>query len=461
MQYGELGFHRTAPATWRSPEGIVFYGTEPIMEQMDAEVYFQGVKTLNTPGVKSVQFSPDAHVGKGCSVGAIVVSDAKDGVILPSVVGVDIGCGVSVATTEIDADDLSHTHLLELLRSMQRRIGTGRGRGSNVDIDATMLENILQCGNAALNQDDDGRLEEFGGSEDAQRTISNKAFANGLHTIGSLGGGNHFQELDRVEVIDTETCAAWGLTNNAVVSMTHTGSRGLGNIVGTEAIMRLSRHFAAWKIPVQDHDLVYAPINTPEFGLYYRQMREAITFAVANRTYIRDFVGQAFEENGFPRPNLLYDILHNTARFERLGDGKTKVLVHRKGATRALPPGHYSNPTPYRETGHPVFIPGSMGTASYILVGQPGSEASFYSVCHGAGRQMGRNQARKNIPMDDFKDALESAGVVVNERNIGDLLDEAPQAYKDVDEVVRSVVDAGLCKVVARLWPLANMKGTD
>jgi tRNA-splicing ligase RtcB (3'-phosphate/5'-hydroxy nucleic acid ligase) len=462
-------FEQSRPATWRSPEGVVFYGTERIMDAMDAEVYFQGVRTLRTSGVKAVQFSPDAHVGNGCSVGAIVVSDAKDGVILPSVVGVDIGCGVRGWTTDVAAADLPRDRLRNLLRSMQKRIGTGRGRGSGVAIEGAQLERILLAGHHAhddlpFDPAEAPMLEEPGIPADnrwAAHAISDKAFANGLRTVGSMGGGNHFGEVQRAEVVDADRCARWGIGDQSVFVMFHSGSRGLGNIVGLEAVSRLVRHFATWKIPTQDRDLVYAPIGTDEFHQYHRQMREAINFAVANRTFMGAAVAEAFEENGLRRPRLLYDILHNTARFERLGGGKAQVLVHRKGATRALPPGHPGNPQPYRESGHPVFIPGSMGTASYILVGQPGSEASFYSVCHGAGRLMGRGQARRSIRLDDFTGALDEAGVLVNERAIGDLIDEAPQAYKDVDEVVKSVVDAGLCRVVARLWPLANMKGTD
>ncbi len=378
-------------------------------------------------------------------------------------------CGMQVVTSSISAGSIASRDLQELMADIGKHVAMGTGQGFGL-LSETELKRYLDGGIPAMIKDG------YASNADVERTeepclrptgaahVSRKAFERGLKTAGSLGGGNHFLEGQRVRVVDAELCERWGLWNGQFVFQIHCGSRGLGHQVGTEYLGIALEYMKQHNLPIAHRELVGLPLATPEGQTYLAAMYTAANFSTVNRQLImhhlregfRRVLGAGHEESDL-RLALLYNTPHNVTRKETLADGSTGI-VHRKGATRACPAGHERTSRAYQETGHPVLIPSAMGRPSYILVGLPGGAVSEYSVNHGAGRKMSRAQAKKMLSVDAVTSAL--GKVQINQR-VGHVIDEAPQAYKDIDLIIEAVETAGLARVVAKLEPLFCMKGTN
>ncbi|NMB34687.1 MAG: RtcB family protein [Firmicutes bacterium] len=436
---------------------------------LEEESLEQLCDAASLPGVyRYVIGMPDIHSGYGLPIGGVMAMEVPDGLISAGAVGMDINCGVRLLRTNIGVQDLDKKDLEKLLREIAARVPTGIGKTSKHQADlgrhfAEIVESgfpvLLELGYAR--PEDRRFVEEEGFFPGANLSkVSNKARKRG-NQLSTIGGGNHFIELGEVaEIFDRENAALFGLTRGSLSVLIHTGSRGFGHqiCVDYSSIMEKSAKRYGLKLP--SRGLAAVPIESPEGKDYFAAMSAAINFAFANRQIITHDVREAFGAYFDCRDTeldlgVVYDVAHNIAKFEEV-EGR-ELLIHRKGATRALPPQHRGNPSAYRSSGHPVFIPGSMGTSSYIIVATPKVVETFYSVNHGAGRVMSRREARRQFDVEMLREQL---GPIVfygdRERNI---LDEAPQAYKDIDAVVDTLAEIGIIKKVARLSPLAVVKG--
>jgi tRNA-splicing ligase RtcB len=377
-------------------------------------------------------------------------------------------CGMQVVTSALDADAISQHDLQELMADISKHIAMGTGQGFGLVTDDE-LERYLAGGIGAMipdgyaTADDITRTEEPCLQPTGRQYISHKAFQRGMKTAGSLGGGNHFLEGQRVRVVDADLCQTWGLCEGQFVFQIHCGSRGLGHQVGDEYLKVAMEYMKAHDIPIVHRELVGMPLDSPQGQAYLAAMYTAANFSTINRQLIMHHLRAGFRrvfrvghKKSDLRLGLLYNTPHNVTRAETLTDS-TVGIVHRKGATRACPAGHPRTPPAYKETGHPVLIPSAMGMPSYILVGLPGGAVSEYSVNHGAGRQLSRAQAKKTLANEEVLRAL---GNVRLNQQVRAVIDEAPQAYKPIDLIIEAVEQAGLARVVARLEPLFCMKGT-
>jgi len=423
------------------------------------------------PGVvEPVLGMPDIHEGFGLPIGG-VMAVSEEGVISAGAVGMDINCGVRLLRTKLAADGFDRPLLRKLMTEIEGLVPTGVGKkGRHRGITARIFEEVVYRGAVAVVEagfgwpEDIERIEENGCLPGADLgAVGKEAIKRGSEQLGTLGGGNHFIELQRVdEVFDPEVAERFGLFEGQLTVMIHTGSRGFGHQICTDYSKSHIPAAARYGIELPSRGLACAPINSPEGRSYYAAMACAVNYAFANRQIITADIRQAFATVlGLPLEDIglqvVYDVAHNIAKWEE-HRGK-RLLVHRKGATRALPPGHPANPAFYRETGHPALVPGSMGTASYVLVGTDLAAESFFSVNHGAGRTLSRSAAEKSITKEEFEASM--GEILYNTRNFRDVIDEAPQAYKDIEEVVDTLVDIGLTRKIARLRPLAVIKGKD
>jgi tRNA-splicing ligase RtcB len=424
------------------------------------------------PGVvRNVFGMPDIHQGFGLPIGGVMATAVPEGVISAGAVGMDINCGVRLLTTNLSRDDVNRKILKDLIEAIEYFVPTGIGKKSRRgEFKRDLFLKILHHGVPVLIEEgfgwkeDTNFIEENGCLPGANsEAISSEAMKRGASQLGTLGGGNHFIEIQVVdEVYDVDTASRFGLRENQIVVMIHTGSRGFGHQICTDYTKILYKAGKNYGIEIPDKGLSCAPINSPEGKAYYAAMACAVNFAFCNRQLITHDVRRAFQEV-FQKSaidlqmKIVYDVAHNIAKFEQHREGK--LLVHRKGATRALPPYHPNNPPVYRETGHPVLIPGSMGTASYVLIGTPKAEEPFFSVNHGAGRLLSRTAAEKEISKEELKASMQ--GVVFDEKAYHLLLDEAPAAYKNIDDVVDTLEEIDFVKKVTRLRPLAVIKGKD
>jgi len=411
---------------------------------------------------------PDIHSGFGLPIGGVMAMDAEQGLISAGAVGMDINCGVRLLRTTIESKSLDKEALRKLIRAIEKRVPSGVGRKSKHEafIDAH-FNTIIQEGVPFLVDQGYGRSEDLEAIEDGGCTtgadpaaISGDARKRGLQ-LSTIGGGNHFIELGYVDtVFDREAAGIYGLSEGMLTVLIHTGSRGFGHQICTDYSALMKKKAPGYKLDLPSAGLASVPINSGTGKKYFSAMSCAINFAFCNRQWIADDVRKAFSSvfGGDDRSyglDLIYDLAHNTARFEEIG-GK-QMLIHRKGATRALAPGHPENPGRYRATGHPVLIPGSMGTASYVVRAEPGVNKIYNSVNHGAGRVLSRRAAKKEISVAELKGRLSE--VLVSGRNFKAYLDEAPQAYKDIEMVIDTFTEIGLSSKVARLLPLAVLKG--
>ncbi len=452
-------------------EGLVYVNSQLLPLIMKDKSLRQLANAACLPGVVGrVCGMPDIHEGFGLPIGGVMAM-ARDGVISAGAVGMDINCGVRLLATNVSAADLGVPFLRKLLTRIEEYVPAGVGRrGKHKFITADIFEEVVHTGLIALVNCGCGRPEDLEKTEEGGclpgadlGAVSREACKRGSVQLGTLGGGNHFIELQVVkQVYDQVTADSFGLYPGLLTVMIHTGSRGFGHQICNDYSKSLLAAAGKHGIEVPDRGLACAPIDSQEGKNYYAAMACAVNFAFANRQLITHDVRCALsdifecsqEELGLA---LVYDVAHNIAKWEE--HSGAKVLVHRKGATRALPPGHPENPVKYLGAGHPVLIPGSMGTASYVLTGAPKAAESFYSVNHGAGRVLSRTAAMKEITRDQFERSM--SGILYNSRNYKELLDEAPGAYKDIDQVVETLAAIGVTRKVARLEPLAVIKGKD
>ena len=474
-------FRKIDEAIWELPQeggmlvpGKVF-GTEKIVSALENGAIQQIKNTAHLPGIQKFSLAmPDAHLGYGLVIGGVAAFDLEEGIVSPGGVGFDISCGVRVLLTDLDEKEI-RPKLNELMDELFRQIPSGVGSKGKLKFSDKELKEVLEQGaewivNKGYGWKEDlERIEDYGCLKQADASkVSAKALQRGMPQIGTLGSGNHFIEVQKVEkVLDSKIAKAFGLKEGQIVVMIHSGSRGCGHQIASDYIETMLKAMQKYNIQVPDRQLACAPINSKEGQNYLNAMNAGTNFAFANRQAMMHWVREAFEhvfKQDAEHLGLkhLYDVSHNIAKFEKHKiDGKNKeVLVHRKGATRAFPAEHKDNPKVYHSTGHPAIIPGSMGTASYILVGtEKGMKESFGSVCHGAGRVMSRHGAMQQKTGQQVKEELEAKGEIVRALSLKSLAEEGDFAYKDVTEVVKSVELAGIGKIVAKLKPLAVMKG--
>lgn len=455
---------------------VRIFATQKLLEaNLDDKSLEQAVNAATLPGlVGHVIVMPDMHQGYGFPIGGVAATRYPEGVISPGAIGYDINCGVRVLGSKIEYN-AAVDYLDELASSIDHYCPSGVGTKGHIRVDHKELDEVLRKGgrwalrNGYATEMDVRRTEEGGLIEGADPVqVSKRAKDRGRAQIGTLGAGNHFIEVDVVEqIFDAEAARAMGLEEGYLALQIHSGSRGFGHQVCTDYVKDFQRAVNLYNIKLPDRELVCAPMNTSEGEAYLGAMRCAANYAFANRQVLAHFARKAFEEVLAGKVenwhlHQVYDIAHNMGKIEtHKVEGETmKVCVHRKGATRAFGPGFEGLPEEYRPLGQPVLVPGSMGTASWVLMGTQGSmERSFGSTCHGAGRTMSRTQAKKAVWGSDLRQELERRGIRVRAGSMAGLAEEAPAAYKDVDEVVATVAGAGIAKKVARLEPVAVIKG--
>jgi tRNA-splicing ligase RtcB (3'-phosphate/5'-hydroxy nucleic acid ligase) len=423
------------------------------------------------PGIVDASLAmPDIHQGYGFPVGGIAATAGPDGVVSPGGVGYDINCGVRLLALPLTADELG-PRKEALVHQIAREVPAGAGRAGALSLREEDLDQVLAQGPRALvERRGIGTLEDveltesqgwLDGADPGQ--VSERARARGRDQLGTAGSGNHFVELQRVdELHDADASKAYGLRGDQVVVLIHSGSRGLGHQVCTDFVKRMDAALGRYGIRLPDRQLSCAPLQSDDGRAYLGAMAAAANFAWANRHAIaqrvRGAVAAVLGRQAADGTRQVYDVAHNVAKLERHG-GQT-VCVHRKGATRAFPAGSPELPAVHQEAGQPVFIPGSMGTASFVLAGEPGAmERSFGTVCHGAGRRLSRTAARKRVQGAELRRELEARGITVRSASNRGLAEEAPFAYKEVEKVVEVVERAGLARRVARLRPIGVVKG--
>jgi tRNA-splicing ligase RtcB (3'-phosphate/5'-hydroxy nucleic acid ligase) len=464
---GEVAWELPASGAMRVP-GRVFADAE-LMEAIGEDGSLDQLRNVATlPGVvDAVLAMPDVHQGYGFPVGGVAATALPDGVVSPGGVGFDVNCGVRLLAAPFTAAELGDRREA-LVHEISRAVPAGTGRGHGLSLTGRELDGVLADGPRALEgvaAPEDLELTESGGRLEGAdpSAVSARARERGADQLGTLGSGNHFVEVQRVEAVhDRGAAEALGLSEGQVTVLIHSGSRGLGHQVCTDFVKRFDAAADRYGIRLPDRQLSCAPASSEEGRSYLAAMAAAANFAWANRQLIaervREAVAATLGRDAAAGTRQVYDVAHNVAKPERHSD--RELCVHRKGATRAFPPGSSEIPERYREVGQPVFIPGSMGTASYVLVGGPGAmEQSFGTVCHGAGRRLSRTAARKQVKGGELRRRLEEDGITVRSASGRGLAEEAPFAYKDVDKVVKIVERAGLAARVARLRPIGVVKG--
>jgi len=453
---------------------VRLFATRELLEQiLDDKSIEQAINAATLPGlVGAVIVMPDMHQGYGFPIGGVAATELPHGVISPGAIGYDINCGVRLLASGIEIES-ARGHMDTLATLLDHYCPSGVGKAGTLKVSIKELDQVLRDGSrwamkkVYASEADLAHTEEMGrleGADPAQ--VSERAKSRGREQIGSLGAGNHFIEVDVVdEIFDEKAAAVMGLRKGCLTLQIHSGSRGLGHQVCTDYVQQFQSAVRKYNIVLPDRELVCAPLDSPEGQSYLGAMRAAANYAFVNRQLLAHSARRAFEETFKSRDahlHLVYDITHNMGKIEthEIDGRRVKVCVHRKGATRAFGPGSPELPAEYRAIGQPVMVPGSMGTASWVLVGTQGSmQRSFGSSCHGAGRVMSRSRAKKEVRGDELRRQLESRGIEVRAGSLSGLAEEAPQAYKDVDMVVETVCQAGIARKVARLKPVAVIKG--
>jgi len=449
--------------------GVVF-ASESLFDKIKQDKTLEQVKNVAMlPGIVGMSIAmPDAHQGYGFCVGGVAAFDLKKGIISPGGIGYDINCGVRLLRTNLSKEEFLKKRK-EVLHQMSRDVPSGVGRGSELRLSEKELNEVLDLGShwalqkGYATKSDIEHTEDNGKIEGADSSkVSQRARGRGRNQLGSIGAGNHFVEVQEVEeIFDKDVALVFGLKLGQVVVLIHTGSRGLGHQTASDYIKAMESEYGTSHLP--DRELACAPIESKLGKDYEAAMAAAANFAFVNRQMITHNIRKSFSQY-FPKAKLevVYDIAHNIAKFEEfVVNGKKKTLcVHRKGATRSFGPGRKEITKDYRKVGQPIFIPGSMGTYSYVLVGTDKARSiSFASTAHGAGRVMSRTEAKRTLTPEHVQKELKDAGVMIEVGSMKGVVDEAPEAYKDVNEVVRVSDELGLGKMVARLKPLAVMKG--
>ncbi len=446
-----------------------FYADPELWRQIETDRSIQQLLNVATlPGVSGCVYAmPDVHEGYGFPVGGVAAMREADGVISPGGVGYDINCGVRLLAADLPAERVA-PKLKDLVHELARCVPSGAGHGGRLSLSDQELEQVLVDGcrylvERGLATPEDLEVTEAAGSLPGAvpEAVSRRAKDRGRDQLGTIGSGNHFLEVQIVDAVpDSRAAGVLGLEPGQAAVLIHTGSRGLGHQVCTDYVRLMDEVMPRYGISLPDRELACAPLDSPEGQRYFGAMCAAANFAWCNRQVIthrvREVFRRFFGERGSLR--LVYDVAHNIAKLETYGG--ERLCVHRKGATRAFGPAHPETPEGYRAVGQPVLIPGSMGTASYVLVGtDDNATLSFGSSCHGAGRRMSRHAAKRAKPGHEVRKELETLGIVVACPSSGELAEEAPFAYKDVERVVDVVHRAGLARKVARLRPLGVVKG--
>jgi len=447
------------------------YASEKIIRETEEEALTQLVNTTTMPGVvKYTLAMPDIHSGYGPPIGGVGAMKLPEGVISPGFVGYDGNCGCRILLSEYQQTQIA-PYLERLAEEIAREVPSGLGRGRSLKLSLEQIDRVLEGGVPYLVQkgygenEDIERCEHKGKMETANAScVSLQAKNRARDQLGTLGSGNHFLEIQKVAAIYNQKIAQqFGLFENQIVVMIHSGSRGLGHQNCTDYLRLIMPIYGKYGIKLPDKELACVPFDSPEGQRFFQAMSGACNFAWANRQMIAYYVKKAWQKILGPNAclRLLYDVSHNIAKIEEhIIDGKQlKLIVHRKGATRAFPPYHPELPAVYQETGQPVLIPGSMGTASYVLVGTEQAKETFYSTAHGAGRTMSRHQAMRQTSGEQVVKSLKQKGIIVKCQSLKGIAEEAPLAYKNIDEVVQVVHNAGLSRKVAQLLPLAVIKG--
>jgi tRNA-splicing ligase RtcB len=458
----------------RAP-GLVFADEALMAHIFKEEALKQVANVARLPGIVGRSLAmPDIHWGYGFAIGGVAAFDLDDGVISPGGVGYDINCGVRLIRTDLAAHEVQ-PWMRDLVEGLYRDVPTGLGSKGALKLGPSDLRKVLVQGAAwvvgqGLGTDEDlDHTEDRGAMDGADPdAVSDRALERGLPQVGTLGSGNHFLEVARVdEVFDAKTAHRMGLFEGQITVMVHSGSRGLGHQVCDDFLKVMGQAARRHQIQPPDRQLACAPVNSEEGRRYFAAMAAAANYAWANRQAMTAWVRDSFQRT-FELPprdlnmRLVYDVAHNIAKIEtHRVDGQTRrVMVHRKGATRAFAPGRPEIPDDYRDVGQPVLIPGDMGTASYVMAGDQGAmEESFGSCCHGAGRVMSRSGAKKRAKGRRIDAELAEKGVVVRSAGYKTLIEEMPEAYKDVSQVVEVVHQAGLARKVVRLRPMGVVKG--
>jgi len=449
------------------------YASEKLMELMKQDKSLEQIKNVAAlPGIlkKSIAMS-DAHQGYGFSIGGVAAFDSKEGIITPGGIGFDINCGVRLLATNLTKQDIE-PKIHELLDLIYSRVPVGVGSESRLRLSHEELDKVLENGvEWAIEQglgteEDKQNCESYGKMQGADASkVSPRAKKRGKSQLGTLGAGNHFLEIQVVDdIYDEETAKTFGITKKEQVTiMIHCGSRGLGHQVCSEYLRKMEDAFPEIMSSLPEKDLIYAPISSELAQDYFAAMAASANFAWTNRHIIAHNIKKAFERL-FDNVEIktIYDVAHNIAKKEihKIDGVEKELIVHRKGATRAFPANHPDNPKHYMSTGHPVIIPGSMGTASYVLIGtEKGLIECFGSSAHGAGRLMSRHTARNSIDGVQVKKELELRKIYVKSPSAKGISDEAPQVYKDIDEVIRVVDGAGIAKKIFKVVPFGVIKG--
>jgi len=419
----------------------------------------QLINTASLPGIVNYSMAmPDIHEGYGFPIGGVAAMDSEKGVISPGGVGYDINCGMKLLKSDLNEQEI-RPYLDKLATEIQKEVPSGLGKGRQVKLSIDNLDKILKGGAKKLveqgygEEEDIKNCESNGCIEQADPdAVSSHAKNRGRDQVGTLGSGNHFLEIQKVdEIFDEETAKKFGLIKNQILIMIHTGSRGLGHQIATDYIQVMMKAMPKYNINLPDRELACVPFKSKEGQRYFAAMSAGANYAWANRQMIARHIRKAWNEvlgTNASKLTALYDVAHNIAKLEKykVDDKEMELVVHRKGATRAFPE-------------QPVLIPGSMGTASYVLVGIESGKDAWYSTCHGAGRTMSRHAAIRALSGQEIINQLKAKGILVKCYSMRGIAEEAPQAYKNIDEVVEVVHQAGLSKKVARLVPLAVIKG--
>jgi tRNA-splicing ligase RtcB len=464
--------------TWEIPKHgemrvpSVIYASEMLLKGVKGDKTLQQAKNVAClRGIqKKAYVMPDAHQGYGFPIGGVAAFDLDEGIISPGGVGYDINCGVRLLKTDFTEQDIRDKRKA-LLSEIFKEVPAGVGKGGTTRLSRRVLEEVCFRGaewaveNGFGLKEDLQKTEENGRMKEADTSyLSPRALERGIPQLGTLGAGNHFLEIQKVsEIFDKEVGKVFGIhALGQILVMIHCGSRGLGHQVASDYIRLMENKFGTRGLP--DRELINAPIRSELGKRYYKSMSAAVNFAFANRQMIAHWVRSVFGKilGSSDGMDQIFDVCHNVAKFERHTiDGKVKeVCIHRKGATRSFGPGRKEIPEIYRTVGQPVLIPGSMGTASYILVGTDKAETlSFGSTAHGAGRVMSRHEAKRRFRGEKIKQELEEKGIELRSTSWQGVAEEASQAYKNVDEVVRVSHEVGIGQLVAKVVPVGVMKG--
>jgi tRNA-splicing ligase RtcB len=469
---------------WRIPKEAdprmrvdgILYSSEALLPDVIRDQALQQVANVaQLPGIVGASLAmPDIHWGYGFAIGGVAAFDAETGVVSPGGVGYDINCGVRLVRTALRADEVVR-RLETLLPALYRNVPAGVGSEGRIKLTARELDRVLAQGSAWAVKQGYGWAEDVERTEDAgclpgadPESVSARAHERGRPQLGTLGSGNHFLEVQQVaEIYDPAAAARFGLESGGVTVMIHCGSRGLGYQVCADYLDTFRSAAGRYGFALPDGQLACAPVPSPEGRAYLAAMAAAANYAWANRQCILHWVRETFEQTFSASAErlglrLVYDVAHNIAKLEThdVAGQPRRVCVHRKGATRAFPAGHPDVNESYRDLGQPVLIPGSMGTASYVcLGGAKAMQETFGSTAHGAGRLLSRQAAIRQLRGRSLVQELGRMGIKVQARELKTLAEEAPEAYKDVDEVVEAVQAAGLSRKVARLVPLGVVKG--